>query len=105
VDGRHEPEPDDGVKAILAGAHAVQMVSAILRHGPTYIGVMRARLADWMTMHSMATLDEVRGRLSLSNSPDPAAFERGSYLRTLSQWAIPDWIGSPAPRDARSDLG
>ena len=26
--------PEDGIKALLAGADAVQMVSAILRHGP-----------------------------------------------------------------------
>ena len=29
--------PDDGIKAMLAGADAVQMVSAILRHGPSYL--------------------------------------------------------------------
>lgn len=40
--------PTDGVKALLAGAHAVQRVSAILRHGPAYLTVMRDRLARWM---------------------------------------------------------
>ena len=39
--------PTDGVKALLAGAHAVQMVSAVLRHGPAYLTVMRDRLARW----------------------------------------------------------
>ena len=29
-------EPNDGIKAILAGADAVQIVSALLRHGPHY---------------------------------------------------------------------
>ncbi|PYR34990.1 MAG: hypothetical protein DMF89_16010 [Acidobacteria bacterium] len=28
--------PHDGIKALLAGADAVQMESAILRHGPAY---------------------------------------------------------------------
>jgi dihydroorotate dehydrogenase (fumarate) len=67
----------DGVKAILAGAHAVQMVSAILRYGPAYLQVMRDGLAHWMDTHAFATLDEVRGRLSLASSPDPEAFEAG----------------------------
>jgi len=76
----------DGVKAILAGAHVVQMVSAILRHGPAYLQVMRDGLAHWMETHHFATLDEVRGRLSLAGSPDPEAFERGTYIRAVSAW-------------------
>ena len=78
--------PTDGIKAVLAGAHAVQMVSAILRHGPAYLTVMRDGLARWMESHAFATLDDVRGRLSLTNSPDPSAFERANYIRTLSSW-------------------
>ena len=81
--------PNDGIKALLAGAHAVQMVSAILRHGPAYLAVMRDGLARWMESHGFAKLDEVRGRLSLSNSPDPSAFERANYIRTLSSWNAP----------------
>ena len=78
--------PNDGIKAILAGAHAVQMVSAILRYGPAYLAVMRDALSQWMEVHGFAKLDEVRGRLSLANSPDPSAFERANYIRTLSSW-------------------
>jgi dihydroorotate dehydrogenase (fumarate) len=78
--------PNDGIKAILAGAHAVQMVSAILRHGPAYFGVMRDGLSHWMEAHGFANLDAVRGRLSLANSLDPSAFERAHYIRTLSSW-------------------
>jgi dihydroorotate dehydrogenase (fumarate) len=79
-------EPLDGIKAILAGADAVQMVSAILRHGPAHLGVMKNALAQWMEAHAFRTLNEVRGRLSLTNTPDPASFERASYLRTIIGW-------------------
>jgi len=78
--------PHDAIKAILAGAHAAQMVSAILRHGPAYAEVMRDGLARWMEAHGFATLEQARGRLSLSSSPDPAAFERANYVRTLTSW-------------------
>jgi dihydroorotate dehydrogenase (fumarate) len=82
--------PADGIKAILAGAHAVQMVSAIFRHGPSYFHVMRDGLARWMESRSFVRLDDARGRLSLANSPDPSAFERANYIRTLSSWdALP----------------
>ena len=33
--------PDDGIKAILVGGDAVQMISAILLNGTTYFTVMR----------------------------------------------------------------
>jgi dihydroorotate dehydrogenase (fumarate) len=78
--------PTDGIKAILAGAHAVQIVSAILRQGPAHFAVMRDGLQRWMESQEFATLDDVRGRLSLSGSPDPSAFERANYIRTLSSW-------------------
>ena len=79
--------PTDGIKAILAGAHAVQIVSAILRHGPPYFALMRDGLLRWMESLEFRRLDDIRGRLSLQHSPDPSAFERANYLRTLSTWA------------------
>lgn len=79
--------PSDGIKAILAGAHAVQLVSAILRHGPSHFTLMRDGLRRWMEAHEFTRLDDFRGRLSLAQTEDPAAFERAQYLRTLSGWA------------------
>lgn len=80
--------PADGIKALLAGADAVQMVSAILRHGPHYFVVMREGLQHWMAAKGFSSLEEVRGRLSLARTKDPAAFERANYLRTLSSWTV-----------------
>jgi len=78
--------PDDGIKAILAGADVVQMVSALLRHGPTYVDTMRSGLERWMDWHKLATLDDVRGRASLERARDPAAAERAHYIHTLQSW-------------------
>ena len=57
----------------------------------SYLGLrtMRDGLIRWMDVHGYATPIEVRGRLSLSNCPDPAAFERANYIRTLSSWTRP----------------
>jgi dihydroorotate dehydrogenase (fumarate) len=78
--------PDDGIKAVLAGANVVELVSAILRHGPSHIGIMLRGLERWMEWHKMATIDEMRGRASLAASKDPGAFERAHYIRTLHSW-------------------
>jgi len=79
--------PNDGIKAILAGAHAVQMVSAILRHGPSYFSQMRDGLRRWMESHEFSNLEDMRGQLSLAKTANPSAFERAQYVRTLSGWS------------------
>jgi dihydroorotate dehydrogenase (fumarate) len=79
--------PEDGIKATLAGAHAVQLVSALLRHGPAHIDTMRRGLVRWMEWQNLAALDDARGRVSLKQTADPAAFERGNYIRSLQSWA------------------
>ena len=73
----------DGVKAILAGAHAVQVVSALLRHGPAYLTRMIDDLARWMDAHGITEMDAMRGRVSLKASADPANFERAAYIHAL----------------------
>ena len=78
--------PEDGIKAVLAGADAIQVVSAILRHGPSYFATLRTGLETWMARHQIAHLDEVRGRASLKDAADPGAFERAHYIRTLHSW-------------------
>jgi dihydroorotate dehydrogenase (fumarate) len=79
--------PIDGIKAILAGADVVQTVSALLLHGPAYVGLMKRGLEDWLDWHSMERLDDARGLVSLRMTRDPASFERAHYIRTLHSWA------------------
>ena len=76
----------DALKAVLAGAHAVQMVSALLRHGPERLTVVRDSLARWLEEHEYDSLAQAQGSLSLLRCPDPAAFERANYLRVLQSW-------------------
>jgi dihydroorotate dehydrogenase (fumarate) len=78
--------PRDGIKALLAGADAVQMVSALLRHGPTYVATMRHGLEHWLERRKASSLDEMKGTVSLETKRDPGAFERAQYIRTLHSW-------------------
>jgi dihydroorotate dehydrogenase (fumarate) len=75
----------DGIKSILAGADAVQMVSAILRHGPAYFSTMRDGLASWMESKGVSALSDVRGRVD-GWTPYTDIVERANYLRTLQSW-------------------
>jgi len=78
--------PADAIKGILAGAHVVQLVSSVLRHGPSYFTTIRDGLEQWMEWHKFPSVDLVRGRVSLEKTSDPSAFERANYVRTLQSW-------------------
>jgi dihydroorotate dehydrogenase (fumarate) len=73
----------DALKAVMCGADAVQMVSALLIHGPRHLEVVRADLERWLELHEYDSLAEAKGSMSLRHSPDPAAFERGNYIRII----------------------
>jgi len=76
----------DAIKAVMAGAHAVQVVSALLKHGPGYLKPMREELERWLVEHEYESLAQMCGSMSLRNSPDPAAYERGNYMMILQSW-------------------
>jgi dihydroorotate dehydrogenase (fumarate) len=85
---------DDGIKAVLAGADAVQVVSAILRNGPGYFTTLRTGLERWMETHHFSDIADVRGRASLKDVADPGAFERAQYIRTLHSLKTASEAGS-----------
>jgi dihydroorotate dehydrogenase (fumarate) len=74
----------DVLKVLLAGADVAMMTSALLRHGPDHLRLLEVQVRDWMDGHGYETLDQFRGRLSQRSVPDPAAFERANYLKTLA---------------------
>ena len=65
--------PDDGIKALLAGADVVQLVSALLRHGPGHIAAMQDALERWLEWQHLDSLTGMIGRASFEASPDPHA--------------------------------
>lgn len=77
---------EDAIKALLAGAHAVQVVSVLLRHGAPVLGTLVQGLGKWMAAHGYERIDEFRGMLNLRSVKDTSAFERANYIRTLQSW-------------------
>ncbi len=76
----------DALKAVMAGAHAVQMVSALLRYGPEYIAQVREGMAHWLEEHDYESLRQMQGSMSLQRCNNPAAYERANYIRILQSW-------------------
>ncbi len=73
----------DVIKATMAGAHATQMVSALLRNGPNHVRRVRDEVEAWMVEHEWPSLGEMRGNMSLGKIPDPAAYERANFRMAL----------------------
>jgi dihydroorotate dehydrogenase (fumarate) len=73
----------DAIKAVMAGADAVQMVSALLQRGPTYLQQVRDDMTRWLEEHEYESLAQMRGSMSLMRCPDPKAYERANYIRLL----------------------
>lgn len=78
----------DFIKALLAGAHAVQIVSTLLRHGPAALSTLLEGLRAWMREHEYHSIEQLRGALNLARCPHPAAHERANYLHLLQSWRV-----------------
>jgi len=74
----------DVIKGTMAGAHALQMVSALMRHGPHYLQSLRTEVEAWMLANEWSSLDEMRGNMSFARIPNPAVYERETFRRMFT---------------------
>ena len=76
----------DVVKAVMAGAQVVQVVSTLLRHGAQQLRVLVNGLAEFLEREEYPSLEAMRGNMNHARSPDPGAYERSDYIQLLSSW-------------------
>ena len=73
----------DVVKATMAGAHAVQLVSSLVRNGPGHLRTLQRDLEAWLAENEWSSLDTMRGNMGFDRIPDPAAYEREHFRMML----------------------
>lgn len=78
--------PNDAIKAILAGARCVQVVSTLLRHGPPHLRTLIAGLTGYLEEQRFKSPDDLRGALNLARTANPDAYERANYVQSLQLW-------------------
>jgi dihydroorotate dehydrogenase (fumarate) len=76
----------DAVRALMAGATVVQMVSVLLKEGPAHLASLRADVVRWLEEHEYNSLSQLRGSMNLASCPDPSAYERANYIALLQSW-------------------
>jgi len=72
------------IKQLLAGATAVQLVSALYENGMEYLETMIRELSEWMTYKNYEKIDQFRGLLSQEKQVNPALFERIQFMKYFS---------------------
>jgi dihydroorotate dehydrogenase (fumarate) len=78
----------DVLKVLLAGGRVAMMTSALLLNGLIHLRHVLSDVRFWLEDHDCATVNELRGGLSLNACPDPAAFERGNYMKVLRSYGL-----------------
>ncbi|MCC7147276.1 MAG: dihydroorotate dehydrogenase-like protein [Phycisphaeraceae bacterium] len=77
---------EDALKAVMAGASAVQLVSVLFRRGPAQLGALRQGLAQWLEEHEYESLNQAWGSMSPQRCPDPNIYSRANYMHILRNW-------------------
>jgi dihydroorotate dehydrogenase (fumarate) len=78
----------DIIKAVMCGAHSVQLVSALLIHGPEHIGRLLEAMEFWLTEHEYTSLEQMQGSMNLAKVENPRAFARANYMKMLDTWEL-----------------
>ena len=80
--------PADALKAVMAGAGGIQVVSSLLKNGPEHIKGLVDGMRAWLEEHEYDSLKQAMGSMSLERSPNPAAFERANYMKVLAAYQM-----------------
>jgi len=81
---------DDALKMLMAGAKITMLCSVLLRHGINQIRVIEQEMREWMQKHEYESVQQMQGSMSQKHCPNPSAFERAQYMRSLSTYK-PEW--------------
>jgi dihydroorotate dehydrogenase (fumarate) len=77
---------EDMVKALMAGANVTELASELIEKGPARAGGLLAGLTEWMDAHEYTSVQQMIGSMSQKNVAEPAAFERGNYMKALQSF-------------------
>ncbi len=78
----------DAIKALMAGADCIQMVSSLLINGPVQLRYTLEEMERWLEENEYASLDILRGSMSYDRASNPDALERANYMRILNSWKV-----------------
>ncbi len=79
--GIHSAE--DVIKLLLVGSDVTMLCSALLSKGVGHIREVERDLREWFDYHEYESVNQMQGSMAQLRCPDPGAFERAQYVRTV----------------------
>ena len=76
---------ETAIKQLLAGATAMEVVSAVYKHGYPVISEIVQGIEQWMDAKGYATINDFRGKMNQQSIKNPAEFERVQFMRLYSE--------------------
>ena len=76
----------DIIKSVMAGADVTQMTSVLYKEGIDRIKTLLVEVDEWLEKHEYDSISSMKGTLSQKTCPDPSAFERAFYMKTLKSY-------------------
>lgn len=77
----------DALKLIFAGADVTMLCSALMVHGLEHLRTVETEMTQWLETRGHASLNPIRGSMSMERWPERSAFERANYV-----WAVGDFV-------------
>jgi len=74
------------IKALMAGADVGMIASVLYQKGVDQISHILSGLANWLEQKEYDSVEQLKGCMSRENCPDPTAFQRCNYMKTLTSY-------------------
>ena len=74
------------VKALLAGASAVEVCSALYRHGVPQVQEMLAFLSEWMAQQNFKKISDFKGLMNAQKTGSASAFARSQFFKQFGKY-------------------
>jgi dihydroorotate dehydrogenase (fumarate) len=72
------------IKAIWAGASAVEVCTTIFWKGSQRIETMKEQMLQWMTEHGYETIAQFKGHLNMNTSNGASLYKRTQFMKYFS---------------------
>lgn len=74
------------LKALLVGADVGMLASVLYKQGIGQVGRILMAMTEWMEEKEYESVEQLKGSMSQEKCPDPTAFARGNYIKTLASF-------------------
>ena len=81
----------DVIKAMMAGASVTMLASELIDKGPGRVTQLLDEMKAWMETFEYESVQQMRGSMSQQAVAEPAAFERGNYMKALTSFDNRIW--------------